>query len=221
MPKLTVTTVAAKPPQQRRRVVISCPSQSLTLPITSARVEYRDLGTRQWKELPRTQDVPLLRYSGISRMQVQLTATLFQVGKVTPEAQIRALRKIARQAQPVAVAYGDILGSGKWIIPSSPAVTSTQLWPGTNLIRHADVTIQLTEWLNERLTKPSTAKRRPKNARRKTPLIYIVKKGDTLSTIAANPKVCGDASHASIIARDNKIRDPRKLRVGQRLTIRC
>lgn len=220
MPTLTVTAAATAKPT-RKRVVISCPSQTLTLPITSARVEYRDLGTYQWKELPRTQDVSLLRRSGTSRMQAQLTAVLFQIGKSTPEAQIRALRRIARQSQPVAVAYGDILGSTKWIITTAPSVTSTQLWPGTNLIRHAELTLQLTEWVDERTTVPSAAKPRPKTARRKTPLVYTVKKGDTLSTIAANPKVCGDASHASIIAKDNNIRDPRKLRVGQKLTIRC
>lgn len=47
--------------------------------------------------------------------------------------------------------------------------------------------------------------------------VYVVKQGDTLSEIAA--KKLGDHRRWREIARLNKIRDPRRLRVGQRLRL--
>lgn len=48
---------------------------------------------------------------------------------------------------------------------------------------------------------------------------YIVKKGDTLQSIAAMKRVYGDASKWRKLADANKIRDPKKLKVGTRLRI--
>lgn len=51
------------------------------------------------------------------------------------------------------------------------------------------------------------------------PKIYIVKKGDTLSKIAAKKSVYGDASKWKWIADANHMRDRRSLYVGKRLII--
>jgi LysM repeat protein len=51
----------------------------------------------------------------------------------------------------------------------------------------------------------------------KGPRIYVVKKGDTLSSIAA--KLLGKASRWVEIARMNGIRDPKKIKVGQKLKV--
>jgi len=51
------------------------------------------------------------------------------------------------------------------------------------------------------------------------PKIYIVKKGDTLSSIAAQKRVYGDANKWKRIADANHMRDRRSLYVGQRLII--
>jgi hypothetical protein len=55
-----------------------------------------------------------------------------------------------------------------------------------------------------------------KSGRLKT---YTVKKGDTLSKIAAKKNVYGDASKWKKIAVANHIRDPKKLKVGRALKI--
>lgn len=49
--------------------------------------------------------------------------------------------------------------------------------------------------------------------------IYIVKAGDSLTKIAAKKKIYGDAKKWKKIADANNIRDPRKVKVGQRLRI--
>ena len=48
---------------------------------------------------------------------------------------------------------------------------------------------------------------------------YTVKKGDTLSGIAAKKEIYGNASKWKLIASANKIRDPKFIKVGQRLVI--
>lgn len=48
---------------------------------------------------------------------------------------------------------------------------------------------------------------------------YVVKEGDTLQKIAARKDVYGDAKSWREIAKANKIRDPKKLKVGARLRI--
>jgi hypothetical protein len=48
---------------------------------------------------------------------------------------------------------------------------------------------------------------------------WKVQRGDTLSKIAASPKVYGDASKWRKIADANKIRDPKALKIGQTLVI--
>jgi nucleoid-associated protein YgaU len=48
---------------------------------------------------------------------------------------------------------------------------------------------------------------------------YVVKQGDSLSSIAA--RQCGSASKWRQIAKDNGIRDPKSIKKGQRLRITC
>lgn len=55
-----------------------------------------------------------------------------------------------------------------------------------------------------------------RGSRKKT---YTVKRGDTLSSIAARKDVYGDASQWKKIAKANKIRDPKKLNIGKVLKI--
>lgn len=83
-------------------------------------------------------------------------------------------------------------------------------------------TLVLTQYVaDHRLESLSSAERRrnksvSKGSRRKT---YIVKQGDTLSKIAARKDVYNDASQWPRIAKANKIRDPKNLKVGQVLKI--
>ncbi len=83
-------------------------------------------------------------------------------------------------------------------------------------------TLVLTQYVaDQRLESLSSAEKRrnsskKKGSKRKT---YTVRQGDTLSKIAARKDVYGDASKWPRIAKANKIRDPKKLKVGQVLKI--
>lgn len=73
---------------------------------------------------------------------------------------------------------------------------------------------------DERLTSTSAQKRRgATSVRGATRNSYTVKEGDTLSQIAARKDVYGDASKWKLIAKANKIRDPKNLKVGKELKI--
>lgn len=225
MPTTRVLTKVAQSAAGKKqgRVTFVCPTAAVTLPNTYPTVEYLDLGTWQWKELPRTGQASLLRKSGVSRARVRLTATLRKIGTAsTPEKQIEALRKIASQGHPVTVAYGEWIAARKWIINGTPTVSSKRLYEGTNRIMQAELTIELIQWIDEGVTKPAAATKAtstPKAAGgKKTATVrYVVKRGDTLTGIAK--KVTGSAANFRKIAADNKIRNPSRLRVGQVLVI--
>lgn len=92
-----------------------------------------------------------------------------------------------------------------------------------NRIR-AGGTVTVTQYVeDERLSSISVVQKRkstrgtkPKGGKRKT---YVVKSGDTLSTIAARRDVYGDAKKWKKIADANGIRDPKSLKVGRELKI--
>jgi hypothetical protein len=93
-----------------------------------------------------------------------------------------------------------------------------------NRIR-AGGTLQVTQYVEDaRLKKLSGSKNRnsgrgghgTRGSHRKK---YTVKRGDTLSKIAARKDVYNDASKWKRIAKANHIRDPKRLRVGQELKI--
>jgi hypothetical protein len=93
-----------------------------------------------------------------------------------------------------------------------------------NRVRAAG-TLTMTQFVEDtRLQGLSASKRRKTNrgstkrsgSKKKT---YVVKPGDTLSSIAAKKSIYGDSSKWHAIARANKIRDPRHLKVGTRLRI--
>lgn len=83
-------------------------------------------------------------------------------------------------------------------------------------------TVVLTQYVaDERLESLSSAEKRRRQAakkggKRKT---YTVRPGDTLSKIAARRDVYGDASQWPRIAKANRIRDPKNLKVGRVLKI--
>lgn len=116
--------------------------------------------------------------------------------------------------------------AGPWYI-SDLSVESAELQPWTNKITRATYRMTLTAATDVHLpvgpthggVKPTTTKppaKKPPPAKSKAkPKYYVVKRGDTLSGIAA--KVLHHANMWGRIASLNHIRDPRKLKVGQRL----
>lgn len=78
-------------------------------------------------------------------------------------------------------------------------------------------TIIITQFVEDkRLSAIERGKRKAKGGKRKT---YTVKRGDTLSKIAARKDVYGDASKWKKIAEANNIRDPKNISAGQVLKI--
>jgi nucleoid-associated protein YgaU len=69
---------------------------------------------------------------------------------------------------------------------------------------------------DDRLSRRAARGKSSKGSKKKT---YTVKKGDSLRKIAARKDIYGDASKWKKIATANKIRDPKHLRIGQKLKI--
>ena len=84
-----------------------------------------------------------------------------------------------------------------------------------NRIR-ASGTLILTQFVKDVRLSPAAKKRTTHGGRRRT---YRVRAGDTLMSIAARKDVYGNWRQWRKIARANKIRDPKKLKIGQVLRI--
>jgi hypothetical protein len=89
-----------------------------------------------------------------------------------------------------------------------------------NRVRAAGTAV-ITQFVEDEILQQTVAQRRgnttPKRgAKRKT---YTVKKGDTLSKIAARKDVYGNGSQWRKIAKANHIRDPKHLKIGKKLKI--
>lgn len=91
-----------------------------------------------------------------------------------------------------------------------------QIWDfyrGSMVRFRQDVVVHLLQSVDVNLA----AVARPHVGGKVSPRYYTVKRGDTLQKIAV--KMYGDREKWKVIAKANKIRDPRKIRVGQRLKI--
>lgn len=221
MPFLLIATppfaaaIARTRAPERVSCVITGPAGSVRLPATDPKIEYADLGVTQWQEIPVSGSEPILGVTGRSRQKVRLTGWLFEYRGVTADEQVGMLRRLAAADKPVSVAFGSILSASTWVF-SDLSITAEQLLPESNDLRHAQFSIQLTRWAARARPKPGTAKSpKAKKGTRKV----AVRKGETLGKFAA--RVCGDASHMTTIAKTNRIRDPKRLRAGQVLTVTC
>lgn len=218
MATVTVRTAAGKTPT-RRRVVLRAGTRRLTLPITNPEVPI-DLGGK-WTTITRPGLDDLLRYGGAKPYVISLDVTLYNLAGITVRAMIQTLRDMSQSNTPVSVAYGSTETGTYRITGLKPKVTQRH---EDNNAREGAVTIELTRIGNERITLPSRAAPAKPAAKKGTSskkrvVHYTVKRGDTLTKIAG--KVCHNTGHWQRIARDNNIRDPRKIHAGQKLTITC
>lgn len=137
------------------------------------------------------------------------------------EPQLETLVDIAKSAKRVRVTYGRF-ESGLWRI-TGLSWTSELRSRTTNYITRATVEVELTEASDAgKATGPVTGGINNKSGSKSTadkPAIryYTYRKGDTLSKLAV--KFYHDASKWKRIADANKIKDPKKIKVGQRLKI--
>lgn len=210
-----VYTLVAAPVVARKRVTLRNLAGSITLSSTDREVDFDKLAPT-WVQIDRPQRYALDRPGSPQLREVALTAYLYDYyhHDAPVDTLLARLRQIAASADPVIVNNG-ASDSGYFHIGDLKA-RSLRKKPGTNQVTRFEVSLRLTEHIFD--PKKPKAPLPPSKPATKVK-IHVVKQGESLSQIAA--KECGSAGHAARIATDNKITDPRKLKVGTRLRITC
>ena len=134
---------------------------------------------------------------------------------------MRALRTLANTSLRVVIHLGPF-DSGLWRI-SSLSFSSTERKYGTNEITRATASVTFTRAVDPRQNISPVSNKKHKqppksdNPKRHGKRFYNVRKGDTLSAIAV--RFYHDSRQWTRIAKANNIRNPKNLRIGQRLVI--
>lgn len=209
----------------RKRAVLTCGRGSLTLPSTSPEARLSELGA-EWTQIPRPGDTPMLRRASHRLRKLELDVIFGdELGSKNVEADLDKLEAFAVSDDPISVGYG-ALEAGFWRL-TDIAPTSKRREPGTNRVTRLDATLTFVEaergesggWgitattPPKPTTKPTKKKAKPKPSVRH----YTVKRGDTLSRIAAH--FYHNANLWPRIARANKLRNANRIYPGQRLVI--
>lgn len=225
MASVTVTTAAAAAPT-RKRVVLKAGSTTIVLPITNPATDLGAMGAT-WTALDRPGMDQLLRYGARNPRVVTLDVRLIPLNGVSPHRALDLLDDMANGSAPISVSYGSTETGTYRMTGLRPKVVQRLT---NQTASEAEVTIELTRIGDERIKVPSrvtppkpasstSSKKSTASTSKKRVVHYTVKRGDTLIKIAT--KVCHNSAHWQRIAKDNHIRDPRKLQVGKKLTITC
>lgn len=201
----------------------------IVVPYAPREVTHSNLSP-EWEEVRRTGQEPLMLRSNqpMRRMSFNLMFGSTDWTKRFDD-DLRKLQQIAQTKKKVQVSYGS-WESGIWHV-SSLSFGSVLRHPDTNEITRAEVDIEFIRASSaDQATGPLTGgvkanpkpgKKNPKGRDPKKgsgkPRRYKVKNGDTLTKIAV--KFYRDASMWRKIANANKIRNPRKLKVGKVLRL--
>jgi LysM repeat protein len=140
--------------------------------------------------------------------------------KFTADAVARQLTTWANNGTRLRVEYGSF-ENGTWRITSISTRSIQRGWE-TNNFTVAEITLTFTEVVDMKVgTGPvsggTRAKTSNKKATKSPTRTYTVRKGDTLTKISQ--KYYGTASKWRKIADANKIKNPNKIRIGQKLKI--
>lgn len=201
---------------------------ALELPLAPSSVDHDGLAGR-WVVLDRVGRKPLLGRAGAELRSYSTTLEIVgrRAGKldatVPVEPELATLRALARHGERVRWERFGPSEGGLFRI-TELSVTDRRRQEGTNAITHAAVRITLTE-ASDAVTHvgPVSGGVKPPGGGAAAPSAgpasktHTVVKGDTLWAIAA--RYYRDGSRWPRIADANGVTDPRKLRVGQRLTI--
>jgi LysM repeat protein len=212
---------------QHRKIHLMIAGARLTLPLVSPEVQHSEIAA-EWVQIPRPGQRPLLRRSADRLRQMQLTV-IFADGILTQDGRqleaeggLRALERISNEDEPIVVAYGPF-EAGLWRL-TDVNIRSQRRQIGSNKITQAEASLTFVQAFDDGYRKPvSPTPPPPTGAPVKPPGApaghghYTVKRGDTLSKIAA--KFYGDANRYPEIARANGINNPSRIKVGQRLII--
>jgi hypothetical protein len=233
VPSVTVRTAApevvpgfaGRP--QHKKIHLMIAGGRLTLPLVSPEVQHSEIAA-EWVQIPRPGQRPLLRRSADRLRQMQLTVIfadgiLSQDGRrLEVEGGLRALERISNADEPIVVAYGPF-EAGLWRL-TDVNVRSQRREIGSNKMTQAEVALTFVQAFDDGFRKPvSPTPPAPSGGPAPPPgppaghRHYTVKRGDTLSKIAA--QFYGDANRYPEIARANGISNPSRIKVGQRLII--
>lgn len=176
-----------------------------------------------WEEQERPKLRSAVEWRGQHLRRLTFTLRFDGFPNRSVEAEIRTVKQFAlpraRQKPPPELRfdYGPAGGNRHWVIDGD-------LEFGDELRRRdlkrvfQEVTVTLVEFIEADVTlTPAERRRRKNNKNDDPPKTYVVKRGDTLAKIAV--KFYGDSKRWKDIAKLNDIRDPKAIKVGQRLRL--
>jgi nucleoid-associated protein YgaU len=221
MPAVRVTRTT--PPRRRSRhpkmVLVSETGRRITIPYAPVEVDH-DGEAPIWVELDRALREPTLEYAGMPLQRRQFDLAIVRDGHTSVEDILNQLRQVTRRRERVTISSMGISLGGVWRV-TDLTYKSTRRQPGTNAIVRAVAGVEIKRAADAELAVgpvsggvSTAAADAPDTAK---PNRYTVKPGDTLWAIAQN--TYGDGARWSVIADANGIRDPRRLTVGQTLTL--
>lgn len=207
---------ASKKDKPHPHAVITSSAATVTLGATDEKVDYTGLGST-WAQIPRPGDNSLLRRATRNRLQAKVTATLIAgYAGMTIHEQLLALDRIGASSATCGVSFGE-MAQHRWQLTEA-SLSSIDRAQITNATKHADVTLTFVVVVDEDLTVAVSRKKAPASDKGKVKRHTVtVRKGDTLSKIAA--RELGNANRWPEIAKANHIRNPKSIRVGQRLVV--
>jgi LysM repeat protein len=205
-----------RPPARHPHVTIVSAAGSVTVGATNPQADIDGLGA-SWTQIQRPGTNALLRRATRNRMEYDLSVFLVDgYGGKTIEQQILALDAIGASKATCGVSFGE-MANHRWQLTAAKGHTSDRA-PITNKALHAEFTLTFVVAVDEGLTVPVPRRKTPPSnkpkGRRKT---ITVRKGDTLSKIAA--REYGNANRWPEIAKLNKLRNPGVIKVGQKLVV--
>lgn len=220
--RTTEQTSAAQNPQHKRMTILSeGGTPELTVPFAPKEVTHTDL-VPGYTELDRAKGAPLL-HRNQPKNRKQSFVLFFGHRSLQNDVTtgLNKLINISQSSKRVRIKYGTF-ETGLWRVSTLTINSSERNLDGE--ISRATVTIELTAVVGEKATAgngpvsggTSTSGGSSKGGKA-IPRYYTVKKGDTLKSIAL--KFYKDATMWKPIADLNKIKDPKKIKVGTKLRL--